>query len=103
MARTKADRNQTAARKARLDAISKGLAAEVAAFNAAIGRGVEVRLPNVGNGSLLLGQRVARARFGYDGLWIECANYGGSFAYGNDSDWADLLSRAGVERDPRAT
>ena len=75
--------------------------AEVAAFNQALRSGREVRMPKRDDGSLNLGQRIEGARYAWDGLWVSCANFGGSFALGNDSRWADLLKAAGVERDPR--
>lgn len=97
------NRQDRKARQDRMDAITAGLMVEVAAFNAAVRAGADVRLPKRNDGSLCLGQRVASARYGFDGLWIECANYGGSFAYGNDGRWADLLAQAGIPRDPRTT
>jgi hypothetical protein len=68
---TAAEKAERAARRARLDAISEGLAAEVAAFNAAIRGGKDVRLPRREDGSL------------------------------NDGRWEALLMQAGVARDPR--
>jgi hypothetical protein len=94
------DRRAKAAQKARLDAISEGLQEEVAAFNEAIQASKKVRFP-VREGSLTSGRKVERARYGWDGIWVECANYGGSYALGNDSRWAELLTIAGVERDQR--
>ena len=94
-------KQEKTARAARLEAIGNGLLAEVVAFNAAVRRGADVRLP-AREGSLAGGQSVVSARFSdYDGLWITCANYGGSFCLGNDSRWAEVLQLAGIARDPR--
>ena len=90
-----------AAQVARLAAISEGLQTEIVALNRAIRSGREVRFP-VQDGSIASGKLVSGARYGYDGLWVECANYGGSFCLGNDGRWAELLTLAGVQRDPRA-
>lgn len=49
------------------------------------------------------GLRVKRARFGADGLWVETAGYGGSYALANDDRWEALLAVAGVGRDSRTT
>lgn len=94
------ERRTKAAQKARLAAISEGLQAEVYAFNEALRAGKEVLFP-VREGSLASGLVVKRARYGWDGLWVETANYGGSFALGNDERWSTLLMLAGVARDPR--
>jgi len=85
----------------RLNAISVGLQEEVCALNETIRSGKEVRFPER-EGSLASGKRVDHARYGYDGIWVTCANYGGSFALGNDERWAELLRVAGIQRDPRA-
>lgn len=95
------ERRAKAAQKARLEAISEGLQAEVAALNAVIHSGREVRFPERA-GFMTSGKRVESARYGYDGLWVTCASYGGSYMFANDSSWAELLMIAGVERDPRA-
>lgn len=100
MGMTKAARAESKARRARLDAISDGLREEVAALNDAL-RSREVRMP-VRDGHMMSGRRVASARYGYDGIWVSCADYGGTYAFGNDYQWAELLRLAGVERDPRA-
>lgn len=95
------ERRTKAAQKARLSAISEGLQEEVCALNEAIQSGKEVRFP-VREGSMASGLKVERARYGYDGIWVTCVNYGGSYALGNDERWAELLRIAEVERDPRA-
>lgn len=101
MKTTRTNRASKAARKARLDNITEGLRCEVAAFSQAIRDGREVRFP-VRESSLASGRRVESARYGYDGLWVTCAAYGGSFCLGNDGRWAELLRIAGVKRDVRA-
>jgi len=102
----KSARAEKLARVARLNAISEGLAAETAALNAALPGGAIVCLPtkeeNPNQGANSAGKRVVSARFGHDGMWVETANYGGSFAFGNDCAWERLLRVAGVARDPRA-
>ncbi len=90
------------ARTDRMNAISVGLLEEVRALNSAIRGGREVRFP-VRESSLSSGQRVASARYGYDGLWVTCEGYGGSFCLANDTRWEELLGIAGIKRDPRAT
>jgi hypothetical protein len=83
-----------------MDAITEGLREEVCALNEAIRSGKEVRFP-VRECSMASGLRVERARYGWDGIWVTCARYCGSYALGNDERWAELLMLAGVERDPR--
>ena len=90
------------ARRDRLNAISGGLQTEVLAFNEAIRSGVEVRFPEV-PGSIANGSRVKNARYGDDGLWVECYAYSGSYCLANDSRWDALLRIAGVARDPRTS
>lgn len=101
MTTTKSKRAERAAQKARLDAITAGLLAEVAAVNAALRAGVVVTLPERA-GSMTSGKRLASVRYGYDGIWIEMAAYGGSYALGNDGRWAEIVALAGCARDPRA-
>lgn len=97
---TTSKRSAAAAARARLDAISAGLQAEVAAVNAAIRAGAIVRIPER-VGSLASGKIVESARYGYDGLWITMKNYGGSFALANDARWGEIVALAGCEADPR--
>ena len=101
-------RAEKKARADRLAAISDGLYAEVAAFNAAIRAGAVVHLPtkdeNPNQGSNSAGLRVERARYSpHESVWVECANYGGHFCLGNGGSWERLLRLAGVQRDPRTT
>jgi hypothetical protein len=63
-------------------------------MNEVIRSGMEVRFP-VREGSMASGLNVNSTRYSYDGLWVTCANYGGSYALGNDERWAELRSRAG--------
>lgn len=104
MQTSKSSRSETrranAARKARLDIITAGLCAEVEALNEVL-RARPVIYP-AREGHMMSGYRVASARFGLDGLWVTCANYGGSYAFANDEGWDFLLRLAGVPRDPRA-
>jgi len=104
MVRTCSKAGKASARKeqlARLEAISAGIQAEIAALNAVIRSGREVRFPTR-VGYMTSGLVVASARYGYDGLWVTCAGYGGSYSLANDSTWDELLKIAGVERDPRS-
>ena len=93
-------RRANAARKARLDIITAGLGAEVEALNAVL-RARPVVYP-VREGHMMSGYRIESARYGWDGLWVNCANYGGSYAFANDESWDFVLRLAGVPRDPRA-
>lgn len=103
MIRAKRAARKTApnAQRDRLMAITAGLYEEVRALNATLRSGREVRFPER-PGSLTSGKRVDHTEYRYDGLWVTCANYGGSYAFGNDGRWAELLQIAGVQRDPRA-
>lgn len=97
--RTKQSKGEKTAQAARLASISEGLQAEVAALNVALRRH-PVRYPIV-PGSLLSDRDLVSARYGYDGIWVTTAAYGGSFTFGNDDRWALVLQLAGVERDRR--
>lgn len=99
--------NRSAARvekqqhRARMDAIIAGLQAELVALNAAIRAGVDVRFPDRAE-ILPRNRKIERAEWRSDGIWVVCTGYGGAYAFGNDSRWAELLRMGGVPRDPRA-
>lgn len=86
--------------KARMDRIEAGLVAEIAAVNAVLRSGVELRIP-VREGSLMSGKVVDHVLNCHDGIWVYMKNHGGCFALANDGRWDEIVKLADLQRDAR--